>query len=178
MTSTIAPSSSSAGPTLCSGNQVEVSGCIPAAIASASPYSGIKFPACDKSDGDTGTLPRINATQAAQAAADYCAALISDGVILTAADSNTKPYTEAGVAEDQTAITLTVLFAVQACPTDQSMQQVDFKSIGQDECYSNMYTYISGVCSQDKTWSNYNPDFTLEGGVFENDCAIWSISAK
>jgi hypothetical protein len=178
VTSTAAPSSSSTGPTLCSGNQVEASGCIPAAIASATAYSGVQPPACDKADGDAGTLPRVNATIAAQAAADYCAALISSGVVLTATDSDTKPYTEAGVAENNSAMTLTVIFAVQACPTDQSMKQVDFKSLGQAECYSNMYTSISEVCAQDKTWSDYNPNFTLEGGVFENDCAMWSISAE
>jgi hypothetical protein len=58
------------------------------------------------------------------------------------------------------------------------MTQVDFKSLGQAECYSNMYTSISKVCVQDQMWTDYNPDFTLEGGVFENDCAIWSISAE
>jgi hypothetical protein len=111
VSSTAAPSSSSTGTTLCSGNQVEVSGCIPAAIASATAYSGVQPPACDKADGDAGTLPRINTTIAAQAAVGYCTALISSGIVLTATDSDTKPYTQAGVAEYNSAMTLTVMFA-------------------------------------------------------------------
>jgi hypothetical protein len=87
------------------------------------------------------------------------------------------PYTQTGVTENNAAMTLTVLFAIQACPTDKSKTTVDFKALGQAECYSNLYTAIATVCVQDNTWTKYNPNFTLEGGVFENDCAVWSLGA-
>jgi hypothetical protein len=123
-------------------------------------------------------LPRINDAKAKQAATDYCAQLIKDNVVLSAQSSDVKPYTQAGVAENKAAMTLSVMFAVQACPTDKSKTTVDFKALGKDECFTNMYTAISSMCAQDKTWTKYNADFSLEGGVYENDCGVWSISAK
>ena len=29
--------------------------------------------------------------------------------------------------------------------------------------------------AQDSTWRDYNPDYTLEGGVLLNDCGMFSL---
>jgi hypothetical protein len=96
--------------------------------------------------------------------------IVADGV-------DVDPYTVKGVAEGGAQMTLDILYDVDGCPTDKSKNTVDFKAMGQDECVMNMYTAVSTVCAQDKTWKDYNADFTLEGGTYMNDCAIWSISA-
>jgi hypothetical protein len=170
--STIAPSST---PTPCQGNQVEVSGCAAATYPSSTPYSGLKPPSCDRADGDPGTNPRLNDAKAQAAAADYCSQLISNGVVLSDTHSVYAPYTKPGAAENNAAMSLTVIYDVEACPEDMSMTTVDFTAMGQDNCYANMYTAIAQVCAQDATWAEYNADFTLEGGVFENDCALWGL---
>lgn len=170
--STSKPSSTA---TPCQGNQVEVSGCAAATLPSSTPYSGVKTPSCDCADGDAGSQPRLNDAKAQAAAANYCSQLIKSGVVLSATNSDYAPYTEPGAAENNAAMSLTVMYDVEACPQDKSIATVDFKKMGQAECYANMYTAISEVCAQDSTWAEYNKDFTLEGGVFENDCALWSM---
>jgi hypothetical protein len=170
--STSAPSSTA---TPCQGNQVEVSGCAAATLPSSTPYSGVKPPSCDRTDGDAGTQSRLNDAKAQAAAADYCSQLISNSVVLSATNSDYTPYTEPGAAENNAAMSLTVMYDVEACPEDMSMTTVDFKAMGPDECYANMYTAIAEVCAQDSTWVEYNANFTLEGGIFENDCALWAI---
>lgn len=164
--------------TPCQGNQVEVSGCAAGSLPSSTPYSGVKTPSCVRADGDAGSQPRLNDSKAQAAAADYCSQLISKSVVLSAKNSDYAPYTEPGVAENGASMSLTVLFDVEACPTDKSKTTLDFKALGQTECYQNMYTAIAEVCAQDSTWKEYNKDFTLEGGVFENDCGLWALTSN
>jgi hypothetical protein len=64
------------------------------------------------------------------------------------------------------------------CPTDKSVSTVDFAKLGYNECYSNLYTAISEVCAQGSTWADYNEQYTLEGGVFGNDCALWAMTSQ
>lgn len=42
-----------------------------------------------------------------------------------------------GVAENKAGMSLVVIYDVSGCPTDKSMSTVDFKKLGQDECFSN-----------------------------------------
>lgn len=142
------------------------------------PYSGVQPPSCANGDGDPGTSPRINDTQAAKAASTYCAQLISDGIVLSASGASVNAYTVKGVAENNAAMSLDVLFDISSCPTNKVNSTVDFKSLGLDECFANFYTTLADVCEQDHTWEDYNPDFTMEGGVFANDCGLWSIGAN
>ena len=167
----------SSTPTPCSGNQVQES-CVAGTLPSATPYSGIQPPSCAKADGSPGSDPRINKGKASQAAADYCQSLIKDNVVLTAKSTNTRPYIQEGGAENKKAILLIVLYDVVACPTDKSKSTLDFKVLGQDACVKNFVDYISQICAQDSTWTAFNPDFTLQGGVIRNDCAIWSLGAQ
>lgn len=74
-------------------------------------------------------------------------------------------------------MTLAIQFDLSACPTDKSTSVLDFVALGLDACYEDMYTQLSNVCAQDSTWSDWNPDYSLEGGVYAADCALWSISS-
>ncbi|KAF4622765.1 hypothetical protein G7Y89_g14260 [Cudoniella acicularis] len=176
-TITSSPPSSAPTATPCFGNQVQASGCIAGELPSSSPDSGTKPPACEKADGAAGSKPRMNTTIAAKAASDYCNVLISGKIVLTASDTTIKPYMQTGVAENKGSMTLTVMFDVDACPSDGSMTTLDFAKLGLNECFQDMYTAFSLSCVQDSTWTNYNPDFTLEGGAFESDCGLWLITS-
>jgi hypothetical protein len=65
---------------------------------------------------------------------------------------------------------IAVLFDVSACPADKSRTNLDFKALGQQTCVADLFKAISEVCGEDSTWINYNPQFTIEGGVFASDC--------
>ena len=161
----------------CTGNQVQGT-CTAGALPSLPPYSGPQPPSCDKADGAGTPYPRLNATQAEKAASAYCSTLISGNIVLDGKDSNPEPYTVAGVAENSTDMVLTVMYDISACPTDKSNSTIDFASLGLNECFADLYTTVSEYCSQDSTWGNYNKDYTLEGGVYEGDCGLWSLSGE
>jgi hypothetical protein len=117
-------------------------------------------------------------TQAGQAAADYCATLISDQEVLSAQNTSPKPYVVPKAAENGADMAVSILFDITACPSNKANSTVDFVKLGQTQCEEDLYGALSEVCAEDKTWSNFNPDFTMEGGVYANDCALWAINGQ
>ncbi|KAL9024262.1 MAG: hypothetical protein Q9196_006642 [Gyalolechia fulgens] len=170
------PSSTAAPPAsgVCQGNQIEGS-CTEGHYPTLAPYSGVQQPICHKVDDDQNDFVRINDDKAKQAASDYCNNLKSGGVVLSATSDNPKPGTVVGAAEKGGMLSLTVQFDVAGCPTDKSMSTIDFTKMSSDECVQNLYLAVSTDCSQDSTWGDYDPNYTLEGGVFLNDCGLWSM---
>ncbi|KAL6714324.1 hypothetical protein ACLMJK_007747 [Lecanora helva] len=170
------PSSTAAPPAsgVCQGNQIEGS-CTEGHYPTLAPYSGAQQPICNKVDDDQNDYVRINDDKAKQAASDYCNNLKSGGVVLSATSDSPKPGTVAGAAEKGGMLSLTVQFDVAGCPTDKSMSTIDFTKMSSDECVQNLYQTVSTDCSQDSTWGDYDPDYTLEGGVFLSDCGLWSM---
>lgn len=171
-----ASASASAKPTACSGNQVQES-CVGGSLPSATPYSGPVAPSCDKADGSAGSLPRINETQAINAANTYCNDLVNQKTVLSATSTTVNPLTVKGVAENGASMTYTILYDVNYCPSDKSVTTVDFGAMGESTCFTNLYTALA-TCAQDSTWTNYNPQYTLEGGVYGYNCALWSLGAN
>lgn len=172
LTTTPPPSSVRA----CVGNQIAGS-CTQASLKSATPNSGPQTPVCWKVG--TGHYVRFNASQAALDVTKYCADLISSDTIINA--QHTAPpvgHSVSGGAEKGGEITLNVLFDVNSCDpgTSKADQKVDFAAIGQDTCYENLYTALAQICAQDSTWGDYDADYTLEGGSWARNCAIWSMS--
>lgn len=176
--STLPTSTVPAGPTLCQGNQVQETNCIGAELPSVTPYSGVMPPECAKADGEAGSLPRINATQASDAVSSYCNRLMSDNIVLSAHSDPVNPYAVIGVAENNSDMTLSILFDIDGCPTNESVSMIDFQSLGLQACWTNFFYFFSIMCAQDSTWTDYNPQFTIEGGVFLNDCGVWSLGAE
>lgn len=164
-------------PTLCQGNQVQ-GPCTAGTLPSAAPYTGVQGPSCDKATGAGSPNPRIDKDKASKAAADWCAARISDGLVLDATSASPKADTIAGAAENNGDLALVVLFDVTACPADKSKTKLDFKALGQEACEMDLFGAISEVCEEDSTWTNYNKDFTLEGGTFASDCGLWSLMGQ
>ncbi|KAJ7452281.1 hypothetical protein FB451DRAFT_1409435 [Mycena latifolia] len=127
------------------------------------PYSGPQPPSCYKANGPGTPDPRINDAKAQQAATDYCASLASN---------------KDRAAENNGDLALTVLYDVSACPTDKSTSTLDFTKFDAQSCFNNFYTTLAQFCGQDATWSSYNPDYTLEGGIFRSDCGLWSMAGQ
>lgn len=160
----------------CIGNQIAGS-CTQASLKSSTPNSGPQTPVCWKVE--TNHYVRFNASKAAQAVARYCADLISSKTIINA--QHTAPSvgkTVSGGAEKGGEITLNILFDVNSCDpgTSTADQKVDFAAMGQDTCYENLYTALAQICAQDSTWRDYDANYTLEGGAWARNCAIWSMS--
>ena len=171
-TTTAAPSGSST----CTGNQVESSSCIADTLPSATPYSGSQGPSCDKADGTPGSNPRLNLTAAQNAASQYCQNLVDTNVVLINDTGDPKPGTEAGAAEGGADMALTVMYDVSSCPQDKSNSTLDFGTLGVDACFSYLFTALSEVCAEDSTWANYNPQWTLEGGIYATSCRLFAIN--
>jgi hypothetical protein len=98
-TPTPTPTSVSPSLSLCVGNQVE-DNCQGGTLPSATPYSGLASPQCNVADGDKGSLPRINATQASNAVITYCSNLVSQSVVLSSTSVTAKPGIVSGAAEN------------------------------------------------------------------------------
>ena len=163
--------------TPCQGNQVQGS-CKAGSLPSAAPYTGVQGPSCDKATGAGSPNPRINKDKASQAAADWCAARMSDGLVLDATSSVPKTDIIDGAAENNGDLAIAVLFDVTACPKDASKTKLDFKALGQQACEMDLFGAISEICEEDSTWTNYNKDYTLEGGIFASDCGLWSLTGQ
>ncbi len=161
----------------CIGNQVQGT-CLADSLPSAAPYSEYQGPSCDKAAGPGSPNPRINIKQAEDGASKYCAALAQGGVVLSADHTFPKPFVVPGVAENNHDLALQVLFDVSACPTDKSSSTVDFSKLSIQLCQADLFSALSEVCAQDSTWKDYNPQYTLEGGLFGADCALWSMRAQ
>lgn len=71
---------------------------------------------------------------------------------------------------------LSIRFDITACDKNQESSVLELKKLGLEQCKSN-FRQIEVVCAQDKGWARFDPEFTLEGGVYGRDCAIWSLSA-
>ena len=167
--------SSSTSSEACIGNQVQGT-CMAGSLPSAAPYSGTQGPSCEKDFGGAGsTGPRLNSDKASQAANNWCAARISEGLVLDGNSGNPKADVTKSVAEGGKDMVLNVMFDVTACPSDKSKTTLNFTALGQQNCGQDLYTAIETVCQEDRTWANFNKDFTLQGGVFGADCGLWSI---
>ena len=142
-TSSASPPAGSA----CVGNQIEGS-CTMASPPSSTPDSGPAQPVCNKVDSAPLPYLMFNATQAAQGAADYCANLISGGVVLSSSTSNPNPGRVDNGAEKGGFISYVVMFDVDSCDpgTAAENQKLDFKALGQDGCYQYLYTQLAQFC--------------------------------
>ncbi|KAJ6575634.1 hypothetical protein DFH09DRAFT_377455, partial [Mycena vulgaris] len=161
----------------CTGNQVQGS-CVAGTLPKMPPYSGPQPPSCYKANGPGTPDPRINDAKAQQAATDYCASLASNKVVLTADSGGPAPGIVKGAAENNGDLALTVLYDASACPTDKSTSTLDFTKFGAQSCFNNFYTTLAQFCGQDSTWGSYNPDYTLEGGIYRSDCGLWSMAGQ
>ncbi|KAL9109640.1 MAG: hypothetical protein Q9227_005677 [Pyrenula ochraceoflavens] len=168
-------SSSAAATSTCTGDQIEGS-CTQASLPSATPDSGPEAPVCNKVDS-SGDFLMFNATQASQGASQYCENLISTKVILSSSNKSPKPGYVANAAEKGGYIALAVTLDVDSCDpgTAASNQQLDFGSWTQDKCYQYMYTTLAEACAKDPTWKDYDPKFTLEGGLYAASCVLWGM---
>ena len=140
--STAAPSQSG----ICQGNQIN-GACTGASYPTLAPDSGIQPPVCNKVDDPQNSLIRINSNKAKQAAADYCASLASNKIILGAGSDAPAPATIPGAAENNGQLALTVQFDIAGCPADKSSSTVDFTKMNSQECQQNFFTSISVVCA-------------------------------
>lgn len=130
----------------CIGNQIEGS-CVQGHLQDIPPNSGPQPPVCDKADDASNSLLRINAAKAAQAAADACAQLINEKIILSAASSlNLTPQVVQNAAEKGGTLMLTVQYDQDSCPSDKSTQVLDFAALGTAECQNNFYGVFEQVC--------------------------------
>lgn len=114
-------------------------------------------------------------TQASEAATKYCARLVDQGVVLSRSQGASPASVVAGAAEKGNDLALSVVFDVSACPADKSISTLDFSKLGQQDCEKDLFGAISQFCQQDSTWGDYDPDYTLEGGVFAIDCGLWGM---
>lgn len=163
--------------TACSGNQIQGS-CTQASLPSETPDAGALPPVCMKVDSSSTDYVRFNDSQASQAAANYCTNLIAAEVILNSGNTAPASGHVANAAENGGQIALSILFDVDSCDpgTSTPNQQVVFATMGQQTCEQNLYGVLAQVCAQDNTWGDYNPQYTLEGGVYAGSCALWSMS--
>ena len=158
----------------CQGNQVE-GNCIADTLPSAAPYSGEQGPACARADGGSGSAPRLNATLAQAAVSDYCNNLVNDNVVLSDSSGTVKPGEVVGQAENDSTMVLTVMYDVSSCPHDKSNSTLDLSTMGLDACYEFLFTVFDQECAQDSTWHDYNPNWTIEGGVFSTGCGLFAL---
>lgn len=168
---------STPSPTPCVGNQVQGS-CVAATLPSATPFSGPETPVCSKADGSEGSLPRLNATVALEAASRYCQNLVDDKVILAKDGGSPKAGVEPGAAEGGADMALAVVFREEACPEDHSISEVDFGKLGPEGCFDLLYTQLEQACSQDSTWADYDPEWTFQGGVWAGQCGMFGIYSQ
>lgn len=54
-------------------------------------------------------------------------------------------------------------------------QKVDFAAMGQDTCYYDLYGARAQVCSQDPSWSVFDPRNALEGGMWSTGCLVRGV---
>lgn len=143
-----ATSPAAAAATTCVGNQIQGS-CVQAHLPSSTPDSGPEAPVCNKVDTtDKDSLLRINDKKASDAASTYCDNLISAGTVLDSSSTAPAPGIQDDAAENGGSLSLAVLFDAAACDpgTADADQKVDFKALGRDTCYQNLYTSISQYC--------------------------------
>ena len=148
-TATLAATSTAppAAATTCVGNQIQGS-CVQAHEPSSTPDSGPLVPVCNKVDSTTDDFLRINDTQAQKAATTYCANLISSGTVLDSKGGEPKAGTQPNAAEKGGTLALSVVFDADSCGpgTAAQDQKIDFKALGQDQCFDALYTSISQYC--------------------------------
>ena len=131
----------------CSGNQIEGS-CTMSVLASATPNSGPESPICNKVDSSNEPFLMFNQTQAANGAANYCAELITNNIVLSASTPIPASGKVENAAENDGYIAFTVLFDVNCCDpgTSSADQKLDLKALGQDQCYQNLYEILAEQC--------------------------------
>ncbi len=145
--STAAVATATSAASTCVGNQIQGS-CVQGSEPSATPNSGPLGAVCNKVDAPNNDLVRINADQASQAAADYCANLISAGVVLDSTAEPSRPGIQPGAAENGGELALTVMFDVDSCEPNTAAkdQKIDFNSLGQQGCEMALFTLINAAC--------------------------------
>ena len=136
---------SSSPPSQCSGNQIQ-GNCTEASLPSTPPFSGPQTPVCNKVDASTYDYLRVNATQAENAAAEYCSALTQAKLILNDQSSPPNPYHVAGAAENGGQLVLSVLYDNSSCPTDKTSSTLDFTSLSAEECQNDFNGILSQFC--------------------------------
>lgn len=160
----------------CEGNQVTTDNCVQATFPSnLKPESGPQQPICMKYDGKS--VLRINEDEAKKGVSEYCNNLIEGKVKLDKSYTSPKPGIISGGAENNGDIAISVAFWDVAC--DKGKSSIDFGSMSLQECYDNFYTTIDQFCAQDSTWGKeFNPDAQLEGGLWGNQCGMWSLAGQ
>ena len=91
---------------------------------------------------------RFNSDKAKEGAAEYCKNLVSGKVVLDAENTTVKPGTMPDTAEEGGFISLAVLFDVNSCDanTAPADQKIDFGSMGEEDCYTNLYENLAAAC--------------------------------
>ena len=174
-TGTTATPASSTPPPVCLGNQAE-SSCIGRPFPSATPYTGSQGPICGQADGAPGSSPRLNLRVAQNAARQYCQRLVDEEVVLSDGTGAPKPATEAKVAEGGADMVLTVIYDVSSCPQDHSNSTLDFGALGVDACFNHLFNAVSEACVEDRSWIHYDPQWTLDGGIYAVSCGLFALN--
>lgn len=144
-------------------------------LPKADPYSGIQAPMCMKADGSPGSSPRLNQAAAREAAAGYCKNMVNSKWILKRGASPA-PAVVTGKAEGEKSMILSIMWYEPSCAKDKHTDVYDFGKISVDTCMDNMITALSATCKIDKSWgAKWNKDYELQGGVWANDCAMYSL---
>lgn len=160
-------------PAPCEGNQIQGE-CIQAPVPEGSDFAGPQPPVCVKWP----TAPRINADKAADATAEFCAALAEEGRVLGEEQGEGEPreysHTVEDAAEDGARVTLRVAYNKHGCPVGGETNTFEFSG-NEDACVEKFYGIPEMVCTMDETWGDYDPDYTFLGGTFVSDCGEFSI---
>jgi hypothetical protein len=128
-----------------------------------------------KADGSPGSSPRLNQAAAREAAAGYCKNMVNSKWILKRGASPA-PAVVTGKAEGEKSMILSIMWYEPSCAKDKHTDVYDFGKISVDTCMDNMITALSATCKIDKSWgAKWNKDYELQGGVWANDCAMYSL---
>lgn len=82
-----------------------------------------------------------------------------------------------GLGEHGSDMVLAITFDISACNTNRQSSVIDFKALGAEQCWKNMFYQVSLGCAQTKEWAKFNAEYTMEGGIMGQDCGQWSLSA-
>lgn len=129
-------------------------------------------------DGNSHLL--FNERSASDGARDFCISMAHRNVKLDASSTLTNDFIINRGAEKGGKIGMSVLFDVASCEpgiagAKSKRQVIDFKAMGLQKCHENMYKVLATMCSTNPTWPGFDSKFSLLGGAWGSDCALWSL---
>ncbi|MCJ1448534.1 MAG: Suppressor of the cold-sensitive snRNP biogenesis mutant brr1-1 [Stictis urceolatum] len=126
-----------------------------------------------------GSAPRINIDVVNGAVTTYRKNSVSEKWLQGEDKANPKAGNDEGKAENGGDIALIVMYScimsrlvlpIRAPPSLTS------ESWASRKCWSYLFQALEEVCQQDDTWIDYNENFPLMGGVYANDCGLFSMA--